>query len=29
MYRNKREWFKSLYIDDNIIKKYIKNSIVK
>lgn len=28
MYGNTREWFKSLYIDDKLIKHYIKNSIV-
>lgn len=28
MHGNVREWFKSLYIDDNLIKKYIKDSIV-
>ena len=28
MYGNVREWFKSLYIDDKLIKQYIKDSIV-
>ncbi|KEH91604.1 cell division FtsK/SpoIIIE (plasmid) [Clostridium botulinum C/D str. BKT12695] len=28
MYGNTREWFKSLYIDDKLIKYYIKNSVV-
>lgn len=28
MYGNTREWFKSLYIDDELIKHYIKDSIM-
>ncbi|MCD3217814.1 hypothetical protein G8S55_11355 [Clostridium botulinum C] len=29
MYGNVREWFKSLYVDDKLIKHYIKDSIIK
>lgn len=29
MYGNKREWFKSLYIDDKLIKEYIRNSLIE